>query len=52
MRVNGTYQELIDFCQALTIKDLARYKEFVRSIKNKPYLVANEVLKIRISQRK
>ena len=35
----GTYKELIDFCSKLTIKQLMAYKNHVRPLKNKPYLI-------------
>ena len=46
----GTYKELIDFCSKLTIKQLMKYKNYVRPLKNKAYLIAVEVLKIRLTK--
>ena len=46
----GTYKELIDFCKKLPIKKLMAYKNYVRPLKNKPYLIAVEVLKIRLTK--
>jgi len=47
---NGTYIQLIKFCSSLSIKELMDYKNRVKPLKNKPYLVALEVLKIRIKK--
>ena len=48
--IHGTYIQLIQFCSSLTIKQLIDYKDQVKSLKNKPYLVATEVLKIRMNK--
>lgn len=48
--IEGTYKELIEFCSKLTLRQLIAYKNHVRPLKNKPYLIAVEVLKIRLSK--
>ena len=46
-----TYFELIKFCRKLPIRQLIAYKDYVKEMKNKEFLVANEVLKIRLKSR-
>jgi len=46
-----TYTELITFCKYLPIRQLIAYKDAVKEMKNKEYLIAREVLKIRISKK-
>jgi hypothetical protein len=46
-----TYTELITFCKYLPIRQLINYKEVVKEMKNKEFLVACEVLKIRLSKK-
>tara|TARA_Y100001968_G_C19200710_1_gene639811 strand:- start:519 stop:668 length:150 start_codon:yes stop_codon:yes gene_type:complete len=48
--IYGTYIQLIQFCSSLPIRQLIAYKNKVKPLKNKPYLVAIEVLKIRMKQ--
>ena len=43
-----TYIELITFCKHLPIRQLIAYKDAVKEMKNKEFLVAREVLKIRL----
>ena len=43
-----TYIELITFCKYLPIRQLIAYKDAVKEMKNKEFLVAREVLKIRL----
>ena len=43
--------ELITFCKYLPIRQLMAYKDAVKEMKNKEYLIAREVLKIRISKK-
>ena len=43
-----TYIELIIFCKYLPIRQLIAYKDAVKEMKNKEFLVAREVLKIRL----
>ena len=43
-----TYIELITFCKYLPIRQLIAYKDAVKEMKNKEFLVACEVLKIRL----
>jgi len=43
-----TYIELITFCKYLPIRQLIAYKDAVKELKNKEFLVAREVLKIRL----
>ena len=45
-----TYLELITFCKYLPIRQLIAYKETVKEMKNKEFLIACEVLKIRLSK--
>jgi len=45
-----TYIELITFCKYLPIRQLIAYKETVKEMKNKEFLIACEVLKIRLSK--
>ena len=49
--INGTYIQLIKFCSSLSIKELMDYKDRVKHLKNKPYLVALEVLKIKMKEK-
>jgi len=46
-----TYLELITFCKHLPICQLIGYKDAVKEMKNKEFLVACEVLKIRLSKK-
>jgi len=46
-----TYIELITFCKYLPIRQLIAYKDAVKEMKNKEFLIAREVLKIRISKK-
>ena len=46
-----TYTELITFCKYLPIRQLIAYKDAVKEMKNKEFLIACEVLKIRISKK-
>ena len=46
-----TYTELITFCKYLPIRQLMAYKDAVKEMKNKEFLIAREVLKIRISKK-
>jgi|TARA_B100000768_G_C11196116_1_gene339561 hypothetical protein len=46
-----TYLELITFCKHLPIRQLIGYKDAVKEMKNKEFLVACEVLKIRLSKK-
>ena len=46
-----TYTELITFCKYLPIRQLMAYKDAVKDMKNKEFLIAREVLKIRISKK-
>ena len=46
-----TYIELITFCKYLPIRQLMAYKDTVKEMKNKEFLIAREVLKIRISKK-
>ena len=48
--IYGTYIQLIQFCSSLPIRQLIAYKNQVKHLKNKPYLVATEVLKIRMKK--
>ena len=43
-----TYIELITFCKNLPIRQLISYKDAVKETKNKEFLIAREVLKIRL----
>lgn len=45
-----TYHELITFCKYLPIRQLIAYKDTVKEMKNKEFLVAREVLKIRLKK--
>ena len=47
-----TYLELITFCKYLPIRQLIAYKDAVKEMKNKEFLIAGEVLKIRLSKQK
>jgi len=47
----GTYNELISFCSKLPMNQLIAYVNFVKPTKNRPYLVAKEVLKIRLCRK-
>jgi len=45
-----TYIELITFCKHLSIRQLIDYKDAVKEMKNKEFLIACEVLEIRLSK--
>jgi len=47
-----TYKQLIEFCSNLPIRQLIAYKNVVKEMKNREYLVALEVLKIRLKTNK
>jgi hypothetical protein len=47
-----TYTELITFCKYLPIRQLMAYKDAVKEMKNKEFLIAGEVLKIRLNKQK
>jgi len=47
-----TYIELITFCKYLSIPQLIAYKNAVKEMKNKEFLIALEVLKIRLKTEK
>lgn len=49
--IKGTYIELIEFCSKLSVRQLVAYKKYVKHMKNKQYLIAKEVLKIRLRMR-
>ena len=44
-----SYIELIDFCKQLSISQLIAYKNLVKETKNKEFLIASEVLEIRLA---
>jgi len=46
-----TYIQLIRFCAELPFQQLLAFKEQYKSDKNKEYLIACEVLKIRMRKR-
>lgn len=43
-----TYLEIINFCSLLTIPQLMAYKNSYKRFKTKEYLIACEVLRIRL----
>ena len=45
-----TYIELITFCKHLSIRQLMDYKDAVKEMKNREFLIACEVLEIRLSK--
>tara|TARA_B110000116_G_scaffold223731_1_gene203037 strand:- start:339 stop:587 length:249 start_codon:yes stop_codon:yes gene_type:complete len=46
-----TYIELITFCKHLSIRQLIDYKNAVKEMKNREFLIACEVLEIRLSKK-
>ena len=46
-----TYIELIIFCKHLSIRQLIYYKDAVKGMKNKEFLIACEVLEIRLNKK-
>ena len=46
-----TYIELITFCKYLSIRQLIDYKNAVKEMKNREFLIACEVLEIRLSKK-
>ena len=46
-----TYRELIAFCKHLPIRQLIDYKDAVKDMKNREFLIACEVLKIRLNKK-
>ena len=46
-----TYIELIAFCKHLPIRQLIDYKDAVKEMKNREFLIACEVLKIRLNKK-
>ena len=45
-----SYLDIIKFCESLTINQLIEFKDFHKPFKNKEYLVALEVLTIRLNK--
>jgi hypothetical protein len=45
----STYLEIIKFCSLLTIPQLIAYRDTYKEFKSKEYLIACEVLKIRLN---
>ena len=50
--INGTYIQLIKFCSSLSIKELMDYKDWIKDLNDKAYLVSLEVLKIRMKKQR
>ena len=48
--MSTNYIELIKFCSILTIPQLIAYKDAFKKNKNREYLIAAEVLKIRLKK--
>ena len=46
--MHNRYLSIIKFCSLLTIPQLIAYRDYYKKFKNREYLVACEVLKIRI----
>ena len=46
--MQSTYLEIIKFCSLLTIPQLIAFKDIYKRYKNREYLIACEVLKIRL----
>ena len=49
-KMPDTYIEIINFCSKLTIPQLMYYRNLFKRFKTKEYLVACEVLKIRLEK--
>ena len=45
----STYLEIIKFCSLLTIPQLIAYRDSYKRFKSREYLIACEVLKIRLN---
>ena len=50
--MHTTYLEIIKFCSLLSIRQLIAYRDAYKQFKNKEYLVACEVLRIRLNEKK
>ncbi len=51
MTKKTNYIQLIKFCSKLTFPQLIAFKEKYKSDKNKEYMIATEVMKIRLRNR-
>jgi len=47
-----TYSDIIDFCSKLTIPQLMTYRDLYKRFKSREYLVAREVLRIRLNNKR
>ncbi|MFT4801994.1 MAG: hypothetical protein ACI93N_001769 [Flavobacteriaceae bacterium] len=47
-----TYLNIIKFCASLTIPQLMEYRDYYKQFKTREYLVACEVLKLRLKHKK
>ena len=45
-----TYIDIINFCALLTIPQLIDFRDFHQRFKTREYLIASEVLKIRLNK--
>lgn len=50
--MNFTYLDIIKFCSLLTIPQLMAYRDSYQRFKTREYLIACEVLKIRLNKGK
>ena len=51
MNNRSTYIKIIEFCSNLTFPQLLAFKEKYRGDKNKEYMIANEVIRIRLKNK-
>ena len=49
--MNNTYLDIINFCLMLTIPQLVAFRNIYKSDKNKEFIIACEVLKIRLKNK-
>ena len=50
--MHTTYLEIIKFCSLLSIRQLMAYRDAYKQFKTREYLVACEVLKLRLKHKK
>jgi len=50
--MHTSYLEIIKFCSLLTIPQLMAYRDFYQRFKTREYLIACEVLKLRLKHKK
>ncbi len=49
--MNNTYLDIINFCLILTIPQLLAFRDIYKGDKNKEFMIACEVLKLRLKNK-